>query len=745
MANALFRWTLTNLSDNSTDVLTKDPIGWDESTFTIKRDAFYKGVIQDYTVQLKFHCEGGGKQFIDNVYNTEDIDGRIQILIEYRCDPLSDEFATLYTGIINLASYAIDGTYTMCNIERGGFATKLKSRDEINVNLEALRSVGDVGISAATVNTLDLEGQEIYLRNESDFSGTYAHTITVPSAASVVMTGFAMPSISTISAELNQYNGLFEFNDMALNGPTTTDSFLPAVFEAIDPNVEWPATLDYAFSFDGVFSDILSSGQTRTNTKHSFSLAWGPEFGNQTGAVTLYSSGGYTTSLATYTDAFAVATSGSITLNYGDKVWLYWYEKTTITTGPYSDDQVFDYDYTQFNFLLDIYSNFSDSACKSFLIHEALGQTIDSLVDDDDSLYSEYYGRENSDKRTYPANGCGSFLAVTNGKSIRAFPDVPVFCNLKEIYQSLDALHNIGLGIEADPADATRDIVRVEPITYFFDALTTILTLPNVSDVTTRNDNTKYINTVNIGYDKWETEYRGGLDEPCARHEYSTLIATVKNILNKLSKYIASGYAIEFARRKNYDRFPTEDYRTDNDNFFFAINRGVDGSGVPNQLTHPEKRPDGFDSATGSVSDIDKMFNLRLTPKHMLLSHMKTVVSALQIIQGEIHFVRGDGNINVSTNMINTTCPESYSGQGLAESASLDFDDANVTGIDPLTSTEIYSFKHPLTYAQFVSVRANPYGQIAFTDYTGATKSGFILNMEFELKTGITSFELIKA
>ena len=177
----------------------------------------------------------------------------------------------------------------------------------------------------------------------------------------------------------------------------------------------------------------------------------------------------------------------------------------------------------------------------------------------------------------------------------------------------------------------------------------------------------------------------------------------------------------------------------------FAINQSVDGSGDPDELTHPEKRPDGFDSATGSVADIDKMFNLRLTPKHMLLTHMNVIVSALQIIGGEIHFVRGDGNTNVSTNMINTTCPESYSGQGLAESASLDFDDSNVNNIAPLHSTELYSFTYPLTYAQFVAVRANPYGLIEFTDYTGETKSGFIMTMEFELKTGKTKFELIKA
>ena len=65
-----YRWTLTNLSDSSTEVLSKDPIGWDEGIYKITRSEKYKGAFQEYTTSLKFHCDGGGKQFIDNVYQT---------------------------------------------------------------------------------------------------------------------------------------------------------------------------------------------------------------------------------------------------------------------------------------------------------------------------------------------------------------------------------------------------------------------------------------------------------------------------------------------------------------------------------------------------------------------------------------------------------------------------------------------------------------------------------------------------
>lgn len=49
---------------------------------------------------------------------------------------------------------------------------------------------------------------------------------------------------------------------------------------------------------------------------------------------------------------------------------------------------------------------------------------------------------------------------------------------------------------------------------------------------TVKNDNKKYINKIEIGYQKWESEFKGGLDDVNAKHEYSTTISSVKNQLS---------------------------------------------------------------------------------------------------------------------------------------------------------------------------------------------------------------------
>ena len=175
-----YRWTLTNLSDLTTEVLSKDPIGWDDGTYSIKRSEIYKGAFHEYTTSLKFHCSGGGKEFIDNIYQTEDIDGRIDVLLEYDCDG-SGTYDELFNGIINLASYQTDGNYTTVNIEKSDLLTKLFSRDEISVDLESTTSIGGEAITAIDTTTIPMHSTLITYFDEwiIEDGYTYGYTETI--------------------------------------------------------------------------------------------------------------------------------------------------------------------------------------------------------------------------------------------------------------------------------------------------------------------------------------------------------------------------------------------------------------------------------------------------------------------------------------------------------------------------------------------------------------------------------------
>lgn len=811
--SARFRWTLTNLGDSSSDLLTKDPIGWEEMTLRLSRDQLYHGVFTEFTLSLKWHCNGGGKEFIDNVYSTEDINGNIQVLIEIDCDS-SGTYTELYTGKLNLASYMTDGEFTTCNIEKSDLFSKLKARDEISVDLESDTSIGGDAITVVGSKQLPMHSQNIFLKSKMESLADFSSSVTLEVANSVAIKGFVSHQLTITQDEADNFIGWNDYSDIALNGPGSSETLIPEIFEAIDENVQYPAVYTFRAHLTGTFTDTVVSLVNRTNSAHTLVLRYGNDFDGFNGQVVLYGSGGYSSGALVYTEPFDTSPlTDTISLNYGDKVWLYWFENEEITTGPYLDDIVYEWEYTRAEFSLEINSTTEASEAKTFLIHEAFNQVADSIADVDFRFYSDFYGRVDSDKIRYAEDGCGSHIAITNGMNIREFADKSIFCSLKDLFTVANAIHNVGLTIEEVNTiyAGSFEAIRVEKLSFFYDGTTEVLNLTGGVKVERVNDNTRYINKADFGYEKWETEFNGGLDEPCTRHEYSTAVNSTKGTYSKLSKYIASGYAIELTRRKDIEE--TTDWRYDNDNFLIAVNNffkgqiqfvvasaiyvdlplsavsagdvleitgtasndgtytvdsvseNVDGGitifvneavvnetaffatlvNVYNQIYTPEKADDAFNALGGSgMVSLLTAYNIRLTPARMLLAHIGVITACLQVILGFIRFIKGEGNTTLAIEKNDVGCQEDFSGVELAEDADFNWNEPDAANAVPLWQPEIYKFEYPLTAAQLATLRANPHGYISVLDDHGNTLTGFILDAEYRLKTGVTKFELLK-
>jgi len=812
-----YRWTLSDLNPlySSSIVLTRDPIGWDEGIYTIKRSEVYKGAFHEYTTSLKFHCDGGGKQYVDNIYERDDIDGRIDILIEYDCDG-SGLYDTLFNGIINLASYQTDGQYTTVNIEKSDLLTKIFSRDEIVVDLKSTTSIGGATITAPDETILALHSQNIFFQGNSTPSEVpFTHSVNISAGDGFGYRGYSLPTIPSTISELDTYYGFTEFSDFGYPGGSASSTSLPAVFQANSLDIEYPATFRVQCRFSGMFTDIYYTPAHRINTAHNLAIAWGASLNDAITAgqfLSLYTDD-YDTILDVFTQSFDTgAIDTTVTMNFNDSLYVYWFEKETILDGSVYGSLTHDYAYDVANFNVQINSIAVNTTAKSFLIHEAFNQVVDAMADSNGNFYSDFYGRTDSQKRTYVSDGCGSKIAILNGLNLRKI-EKSNFASFRDLFQSFDCLHNIGMGL-------VNGLIRVEPIEFFFDKTTKVITLPLVNKYSIKNDNSRYFNKISIGYSKWESEFHGGLDEVNASHEYSTKISSTKNILNKLSNYIASGYSIEFTRRKWNDN-ETQDWRYDNDNFIIAVVPNyysisvtglflAGGFALLNNQNYPFNIGDVID-ITGTVSNngtftildiqdaafnttrvyfaepltnetsvtfnisknsasptkyksevysdsfsygsgmtsLDTAYNIRLTPARMLLAHANTITAGLQVIQDEIKFVNGFGNTNLqcSANMIAYTfgCQEEYTGKQLHENQSFAWDDPFVSNITPIWLPEIYSFDYPLTYDEFKTIKANPYGYIEFYKFVGEEKRGFILTMDYNMKTGMTKFELLKA
>lgn len=819
-----FRWTLTNTPPDypitgliTTEVLTKDPIGWDDLSLKLSRHKIYNGVFLDIALNLKWHCNGGGKEFIDNIYNTYDINANTSVLIEIDCDS-SGVYSEFYTGKLNYASYETDGEFTKVNIEKSDLLSKLRSRDEINVDLETDKSIGDKDITPITPKTLQMHSQKIYLESsmsgDNPFSVTNTHENVINT---FVFRGLISHSLTNRKTEAENFTGWVDYDDFSVTpGNTASNSFMPQIFEAIDDDVDYPAT-GYVVTgrFSGMFYDRVVGAQSRINTAHSLVLAYGADLATSS-KITLYTSSGYSTSDEEYSEAFDTGNfSENIYLEFGWGVWLYWFESETITVGSYNNNLDFEYQYDNSELTISIDSYTHETQAKSVLIHEAFNAVTDAIADEDFKFYSEFYGRIDSGKIPYNTDGCGSKIAITNGFNIREFDDKNIFCNLKDLFSVANSLHNIGLTIEQQQIVyvGMEEVIRVEPISYFFDKDTEILSLAKPVKVETQLDTSRYYNGVKIGYDKWETEYIGGLDEPNAKHEYSTKINSVKNEYRVTSKYIASGYAIEATRRKDVKE--STDWKYDNDNFVIVVKKcfnatlqfetvffpfiafynvhnvnlfdigetfevtgtsSNDGTytvelifDTPNGIAikvsesvtdetsaavicdgetySPERASDFLDLVlpTNMIS-FYSAYNLRITPMRMLIPHIKSIGAGITKVGGTIKFINGEGNTKVQTqiNVDFSNCPEYGHGLNLLENDNFSPSPYPEDEECPLWLPEIYRFEYPISAAQLQTIRANPHGYITLLDDHNNTLQGYILDIDYQLKTGLTKFELLR-
>ncbi len=118
----------------------------------------YGGVNSEFSNELGFYCTlpsgiEGGKEYIDNIYETQLIDAIITILVEYRCSDGS--FSTLFDGKLNLPSYrtGLDddvGEMTFVNLERNDFWQTIRDRRDIKVNVNSLLSLDGSALTAYT-------------------------------------------------------------------------------------------------------------------------------------------------------------------------------------------------------------------------------------------------------------------------------------------------------------------------------------------------------------------------------------------------------------------------------------------------------------------------------------------------------------------------------------------------------------------------------------------------------------------
>lgn len=393
------------------------------------------------------------------------------------------------------------------------------------------------------------------------------------------------------------------------------------------------------------------------------------------------------------------------------------------------------------NLRIEEVSKFGQTNATSYLAHEAFSRLTNKITGKFNGFRSSFYGRTDSQPRTYDEDGPGSLTAFMNGQHLRGWTignaggsEKEFNTSFKDLFESEQAKHNIGLGV------INNEIV-IEDINFFYDKNTELLDLGCIPNLEIEYDLDEYYNRVEVGYSEWKNqENKGGagLEEFNASKKYNTELNVIDKVLKIFSKYITAGYTIETTRREQ--RFLNEEKETQNDlkNFAIALLRTSTQIGsatsenpafVNETFTGDSSNP--WELVEG-VSFPFETYNIRWQPARMIRNWGNRIRLSIDNSNKELLLQVTNGNKNFRSKLKSES-------EAVSEG-----DNITSSQLDPsLFNGELYTFEQRLTNDQIKAIETNPYGYVKFTDSFNKEYRGFFKGeLSINLYTKIASATL---
>jgi hypothetical protein len=713
-----YRFTIIN---DTVETVIDEPIGWDKCKFTLARDENYHGIFVTFSTDLEF--VGTGYTIISDTFYNEGIEAVLTLRIEERCNN-SYDYLEVFEGRINLSRFQdLFNGYCSCkaNLEDKTSQMLIKNNSDKLINLSTELVVEDGTLPALTPNVMTMHSKAIVLTSVFD-------TVDYP----VPLVAY---SYNTLSSQ-TKYLGLPMFvksNDLSLGTGTGAEvELMTNIGTSISDTTPiyvsaYTGDVDLVINCTGLFRDeaVFHRGYT-------MQLVYRINGGT---ALMAYDFGSFDTSIINEVNIDISSLTLNLTLNTNDSVYLY------IVLGNYGGfvspptESYFYLTFETCNIYFKSETTTDSSEANTYLIHEAFERVAQATLNKSDAFESDFLGRKDLG---YGSNGCGSFMAVTNGFNIRAF-DKPVLFNLKDCFNSLSAVHCLGLGLE-------NDKIKIEPLDYFYNSNLEMTQHLNIKQIAITSDEKLIYNTAIIGFEKSGTEdgtdKQNVLDGFATQHNYNFPITTVKKAFVKISNWIADHYSIEFTRRVQYFTTSTQSWKYDNDNFIICTNRSVDENDIPTSLNIAEKN-ENF-TTTNNILSPETGYNLRLTPTRMLLKWNQLISGVYsKTVGNSIKFVDGISNY-LYQSQLEGNCTDRYNNELLSENQNLSWDDANNEQNAPIIEPISIKYTYPMTSTEFASIVSNPIGYISASKSGTIENRGFIKMLTFTPNEGMADIELIR-
>lgn len=730
------------------DTLVSEPEGMRELEISIRRDDEYHGIgFEATTDALKFR--GDGYALLKSLHDTYLIDADIVLRIMFVCDD-STEPQLLYTGKANMGTYKENcgsDCFVSLMFEENSCITVLRNRFDQKVDLDvAVAFDKTTALTDAAPVELELTAVELMLQNEAELSADVIGpdwaddpTLWFDNITPSGMSAYIVPAFDTLVwGSLGTFNGaviLPEFHNGGANNRPAYLSMFPTVNiinETSDIECAF-SDVDMSFRLQGQVTQVGSSGNTFLTVK-VFKLAAGADGSNLADWTQLYDND-FATVAGSTTVSFDVADTLTFPLETGERIYFGVY----VLVNDADNISSFIWQQTGENFLqMQSAQVCENSTTEGYLVYEALNRIVEAITDKCAQVDSAFFGRTDSTPIAKPQDGCSSLRFVTSGLKIRNAEKPYFFLSMKTAIDSLNAIDNIGFDVLQEISGTT---VRVENVEFFYQPLQ-ILSLDFIPEAETLLREDMHVSVIKIGYKRWEIENINGLDEFNSNREYRTRFKTIDNVLERLSDFVAGSYPIEITRRQSFAKTGAEDTTYDNEPFIICVKRSDSNFIVEKEI---------FLTADNVFSPETK-YNMRITPVRNLAKWFPSIANAYadpNESTSKLYFVSGTGNIDAAIELdssFKNSCE--YLWGVVVENEDLDkesFYDGVQYNLPPMFwRNSTVSFEYPLTFAQYQTIKSNPYGYISYQCGTGIVKHGWIKEVRFSPIEGIANFTLIK-
>lgn len=764
-----FRFTIIDYTVNPAgdSTVIEEPAGWDGIVLKLKRHPEWHGFFDYFDNAISaFQFDGEGFSILQDAYVLLGVEAQLELLIEFACSE-TDAFEELYTGHFDFNTYTEncgDRCYIEINVETTSCLVQFKNRYDQKVNIESLRTFdlpeGDADDLAAYAGIgfeQTLLPSQIFLRTFYQMTAGNVFNFSDPL---VVLLGDACSHIYTFALDipvettLPSFAGITDNYDV-LNSvpPSPLANFITngyPIFELQElSKLACYGEFNISVHVNGQFTEDTNSD--RGYGSQFVLLRVEPD-----GTITVLDTqvidaGSSYSGGVPNVEAFDKTATATTVLNEGDKIYFYLFlsNYTYLTSpDPFTLEVIFDI----FDFEISGLTECEETQAKVCLINETASRVTEIITGDCLRVYSDLYGRTDAEPYVSAADGCGSLRVLSNGLWIRQAvqtddtePEYTV--SMQEIFEGLNAIDCIGMGVEDDPNRLGFEMLRIEKFQYFYDTAV-LLTFNGVANVKKQVDPSQVFSTFIGGFGKYETETAGGLNDIHTSRNFRTTLSTIKNALTQICPFIASGHSIEITRWQV--GATSQDWRYDTDSFIVCVKRDA---GEPSGYIVQR----GEDMPTAdNLPNWETAYNVLISPQRNARRWMPIIVQCfVDYVNATVKFMDGDGNLIAST-FIPATSVECITQDdtvpwvnmpenadiSLSASADYPFDADNVGDFYPIKKAELVTFEFPLSFQQWKTIKANPRGLIEY-ECGGVLNAGWIEEINYNIVDGLAEFVLI--